>query len=61
MHLCKFADDMKLGGVADTLEGCAAISARPGQVGELGREEQGQVQSLACGEELPHASVWVRE
>jgi len=54
--LSKFADDTKLGGVVDTLEGCAAChSARPRQAGELGGEEpdeiqQGQVQGPAHGE-----------
>jgi len=48
--LRKFADDTKLGG------------ARPGQAGELGREEpdevqQRQMQGPAPGEEQPHAPV----
>jgi len=56
--LSKFADDTKQGGVMDTLASCA----RPGQAGELGREEpdgvqQGQVQGPAPGEEQPKAPV----
>jgi len=35
----KFADDTKLGGVADAPEGCS----RPGQAGELSREEPYEV------------------
>ena len=35
-NLNKSDDDTKLGGVADTPEGCAAIPVRPGQAGELG-------------------------
>ena len=54
--LNKFANDTKLRRVADTSEGCAIHSARPGQAGELGREEpyevqQGQVQCPTPGEE----------
>ena len=58
--LSKFADDTKLGGVVNIPAGC--YSARPGQAGELGREEpheaqQGQMQGPAPGEEQPHAPV----
>jgi len=38
--LSKFADDMKLGGMADTPEG---HSVGPGLAGELGREEPDEV------------------
>ncbi|GAB0183775.1 mitochondrial enolase superfamily member 1 [Grus japonensis] len=42
--LSKFADDTKLGGAADTAEGCAAIlMARSGQAGELGGEEPNEI------------------
>ena len=40
----EFADDTKLRGVADAPEGCDCHSARPGQAGELGREESDEVQ-----------------
>ena len=39
--LSNFADDSKLGGLAGTPEDC---TARPGQVGELNREEPDEVQ-----------------
>jgi len=57
--LNKFADDTKLGGVADKPEG---HSVRPRQAGEFGVEEpdevqQGEVQGPAPGEEQPHAPV----
>jgi len=44
------------------MEWLCCHSARPGQAGELGREErdeiqQGQVQGPAPGEEQPHAPV----
>lgn len=38
----KFANDTKLEGVADMLEGCAAIQ-QDRQVGELGREKFNEV------------------
>ena len=41
--LSKFVDDTKLGGVADTPEGCATIQQEPGQTGELGWEEPDEV------------------
>ncbi|PKU46366.1 rna-directed dna polymerase from mobile element jockey- hypothetical protein [Limosa lapponica baueri] len=41
--LRKFIDDTKLGGLADTPEGCEIIQ-HPGQAGELGREEPDEVQ-----------------
>ena len=40
--LCKYASDTKLGGVADTSEGRAAIQ-RPGLSGELGNNQQDEV------------------
>ena len=60
MSLSQFADGTKLGGVVDTPLCCH--SARPGQAGELGREEpaevqQGQGQGPAPGEEQPQAPV----
>lgn len=41
----KFADSTKLGGVADTPEGCVTNPVWPGQDGELGTDEiqEGQV------------------
>jgi len=41
--LSKFADVMKLGGMADTLRRLFCHSVRPGQAGELGREEPDEV------------------
>ena len=54
----KFADDTKLGGVADMPEGCADIDQ------DLDRLEnwagtQRQVLSLASGQEQPQVPVWV--
>jgi len=54
--LSKFADDTKLGGVVDTPVTLCCHPARPGQAGELGREEpdgvpQRQMQGPAPGEE----------
>jgi len=40
--LSKFADDMKLGGMADAGRLCC-YSERPGQAGELGREKPDEV------------------
>ena len=40
--LCKYANDTKLGGVADTPKGRAAIQ-RPGMSGELGNNQQDEV------------------
>ena len=41
--LSKFANDMKLEGTADMLRRLCCHSARPGQAGELGREELDEV------------------
>jgi len=52
--------DIELGGVVDTRARLCCHSARPGQAGELGREEpdevqQGQGQGPAPGKEQPQA------
>jgi len=50
--LSKFADGTKLGGVADTPEGCAAIQDLDRLESRLGREEPDEVQ-----QELPRKAV----
>jgi len=60
--LSKFSDDTKLGGVADTPEGCATIQQDLDRLESwvqrnLMRFNKGQVQGPASGEEQPHASV----
>jgi len=63
--LSKFADDTKLGRVADTPEGCAAIQQDPNRLESwaernLMKVQQGQVQGPAPGEEEPPAPVQAR-
>ena len=60
-----FADDTKLGGLADTMEGYTAIQQDLDRL-EMGGEEpdevqHSQVQSPAPTEEKLHASVQVRD
>jgi len=60
--ISKLADDTKLGGVVDTPARLCCHPARPGEAGELGREEpdgvqHGQGQGPAPGQEQPHAPV----
>lgn len=54
--LRKFADDAKLGGVADAGQGMSCCSEGLRQAGEMGREEsdeveQGEMPTPASGEE----------
>ena len=60
--LSKFADDTKLGGVADTVEGCAAIQPDLNRLESwaqrnLMKFNKGKCRGLHLWEEQPHAPV----